>query len=83
VFWLVLDPSEASVCVKDPGFDIDVHVTADSREFHRVFAGRTTLADAVAAGTVTVDGPRVLVRQLPSWFAWSLFYDANRAHLST
>jgi hypothetical protein len=78
VFWLVLERQESSVCKADPGFEVDVRVTADETEFHRVFAGRTTLGEAMNEGSVTIDGPSTLVRQLPKWFAWSPFYERTR-----
>jgi DNA-binding HxlR family transcriptional regulator len=81
IFWLVLQPDEASVCVKDPGFEIDVHVVADSMTFHRVFAGRITLDRAVKDETITITGRTALVRRFGSWFRWSPFYEATRAHL--
>jgi hypothetical protein len=82
VYWLVLDGEGGSLCRKDPGLDVDVHVSADALQFQRVFAGRTTLADALGAGTVTIDGPSRLVRQFPQWFSWSPFHDYTRAHLA-
>ena len=78
VHWLVLEPAEASVCTADPGLAVDVQVTADMMDFHRVFAGRLTYADAVRSGSIDVSGPSRLVRQLPSWFAWSPFADSVR-----
>jgi DNA-binding HxlR family transcriptional regulator len=71
--WLVLDRSGSSVCERDEGFEVDLHVTADIIEFHRVWAGRSTWRAAVAAGRLTFDGPRPLVRAFPSWFALSPF----------
>jgi hypothetical protein len=81
VFWLVLQRDEASVCVKDPGFAIDLSVVADSMAFHRVFAGRITLERAVKDETITISGMPALVRRFGSWFRWSPFYEATRAHL--
>ncbi|MGH9119471.1 MAG: winged helix-turn-helix transcriptional regulator [Acidimicrobiales bacterium] len=80
VLWLVLEPVEASVCTTDPGFPVAIHVTAESIEFHRVFAGRTSFAEAVRAGHIEIDGPTRLTRQLPRWFAWSPFAEATRHH---
>lgn len=81
VFWLVLQPDEASVCVKDPGFEVDVLVVADSMAFHRVFAGRTTLERAVKDEAITITGNAALVRRFGKWFLWSPFYESMRAHL--
>ena len=82
VFWLLLEASGPSLCTKDPGLPVDVHLTADALQFERVFSGRTTLGDALAAGDVSIDGPSRLVRQVPRWVAWSPFHDYTRAHLA-
>ena len=67
--WLVFDPSDATVCTQDPGYEVDIWVRADAMELERVWMGRTTLDDAVAAGSVAVEGlPRGL-RTFKTWFA--------------
>jgi len=39
----------------------------------RIWAGRSTWAAAIADGSLTIKGPRPLVRAFPSWFALSPF----------
>ena len=46
-YWLLIEPNDVSVCLKHPGHDIDVLVTADIMAFYRVWLGRSTLAEAV------------------------------------
>jgi DNA-binding HxlR family transcriptional regulator len=82
VYWLVLAPEESSVCQSDPLLPVSVQVTADLAQFHRVYSGRTTFAEAVRHGDITLEGPRALTRQLPRWFAWSPFHDAVRHRLA-
>ncbi|MEQ1786377.1 MAG: winged helix-turn-helix transcriptional regulator [Acidimicrobiales bacterium] len=77
--WLVLDRGEASVCFTHPGADADLIVTTTTPTLGDVFSGRTRWASAVAAGSISVDGPPKLVRALPRWFTWSPFADATRA----
>lgn len=71
--WLLLDPTGSSVCERDEGFDVDLHVTADIEEFMRIWAGRSTWAAATAAGKLRLEGRRDLVRAFPRWFALSPF----------
>ena len=71
--WLLLDPTGSSVCERDEGFEVDLHVRADIKEFMRIWAGRTTWRDAIRDGTLTLEGPRELVRAFPRWFALSPF----------
>ena len=45
--WLVLERAGTDVCLKDPGFDVDLVVTADAATFTRVWTGHATFAQAV------------------------------------
>jgi DNA-binding HxlR family transcriptional regulator len=76
-YWMVLDPSEVSVCLQHPGFDVDLEVTVDTATLYRVYLGRTELGGAMRAGKLTLDGPRVLQRGFGRWFAWSAFAPAS------
>jgi DNA-binding HxlR family transcriptional regulator len=80
--WIVLEPREQSVCMKHPGFDSDVVVTTDPVSLMRVFSGITSLRDAVADGSVALDGPPSLTRAFNSWFLWSPFAPAVRERVA-
>lgn len=83
VYWLVLQPDESSVCMADPGFEVDVGVEVDNMTLHRVFGGRITWADAVRDGTLVLRGSRPLGRELPNWFSWSPFYETTRTLMAS
>lgn len=78
-YWLIMDPTDASVCQQHPGFDIDLLVTADIATLYRAWFGRITLADAQREGLIELDGTTPLVRAFPDWFALSPFAGAVRA----
>jgi len=79
-YWLVLKPDDVSVCLQDPGFEVDLLINADLGTFYEVWLGRTELADAVAAGQIHIDGAPALVRALPSWLALApIAYAVRRA----
>jgi len=63
-FWLLVQEPEPEVCVKHPGHEEDLVVTADPGWLARWVLGEFTLAQGVDAGTVEVTGPRRLVRTL-------------------
>lgn len=80
--WLVLrPPAEASVCLKDPGFDVDVVVAADIAAFYRVWLGRETLAAALRRGEVRLEGAPADLRGFARWFTWSPMAEAVHATL--
>jgi DNA-binding HxlR family transcriptional regulator len=78
-FWMVLEPSEVSVCLQHPGFDVDLEVNADTATLYRVYLGRAELGGAIRAGQLTMSGPRALQRGFREWFTWSAFAPASRS----
>ena len=78
-YWMVLEPSEVSVCLQHPGFDVDLEVTVDTSTLYRVYLGRAELGGAIRAGRLTMSGPRTLQRGFGHWFTWSAFAPASRS----
>jgi DNA-binding HxlR family transcriptional regulator len=76
--WLILERSDIDVCQKDPGFDVDLVVTADAGAMARVWTGAMSFEDAVRSGGLRVEGPRDLVRAFPSWLLLSHFAYVER-----
>lgn len=79
VLWLVLQRTEASLCLTDPGFDVDLLIKADIAAFYKVWLGRSPFSDALQDGLIEIDGASSLVRAFPRWLEWSPFRDAVRA----
>jgi DNA-binding HxlR family transcriptional regulator len=78
-YWMVLEPSEVSVCLQHPGFDVDLGVVVDTTTLYRVYLGQAELGDALRAGQLTMRGPRTLQIGFGRWFAWSAFAPASRS----
>jgi DNA-binding HxlR family transcriptional regulator len=70
-YWLMIGPGDVSVCLKHPGFDVDVVVTADIMAFYRVWLGHADMTDALRKKEVHLDGLPADVRAFPDWFTWS------------
>jgi DNA-binding HxlR family transcriptional regulator len=66
-FWVVLERPNAEVCVKPPGFDVDLVVATDSESLAKWHMGRLSLSGGIKQGLIRVDGPRTLVRDLAGW----------------
>jgi hypothetical protein len=77
-YWMVLEPSEVSVCLQHPGFDVDLEVIVDTATLYRVYLGQAELSGAIRAGGLTMSGPRTLQRGFAHWFTWSAFAPASR-----
>jgi DNA-binding HxlR family transcriptional regulator len=69
--WLVMTKAEATLCLTDPGFQIDVLVTADLAALFKLQAERITYQAALKDHDVHVEGVPSLTRAFPHWFGWS------------
>jgi len=63
-WWMILRPSDVEVCLKDPGAEVDVVLTADLEAFVRVWMGHRGMADAMAAGDIGLSGDSSKVTEL-------------------
>ena len=81
-FWLLLEPTEVSVCLKHPGFDVDVTVSTDITALYRVFSGRSTLAETLHRKQIRLEGSPANLRAFPQWFTWSHMTDAVRTAIA-
>ena len=77
-WWLVLDPGGVDLCLKDPGYPVDLKVKTGLRTLTAVWNGDLALKSATASGKLVLDGPRRLVRAFPSWLKLSLFANVDR-----
>lgn len=71
-FWIVKDGAGTSVCLSDPGYEIDATVESDTATLYRVWLGRVTMRDVIRSGQLRADGHPKLVRSLPDIFQLSL-----------
>jgi DNA-binding HxlR family transcriptional regulator len=77
-WWLVLQRPEVDICLKDPGFDVGLVVSADAAAIARVWMGQLTFAQAVRAGGVRLEGTRAMVQAFPGWLRLSHYAHVAR-----
>jgi DNA-binding HxlR family transcriptional regulator len=65
--WIIANRDGAELCITDPGFEVDLFVTTDSRIITWVWYGDIPLQKAIADGRVRLDGPARLRAAFPSW----------------
>jgi DNA-binding HxlR family transcriptional regulator len=78
-YWLILTPDDISICLTHPGYETDVYVTTQLRDYYQLWLGRISYREATQTGRVQVDAIPALARAFPTWFAWSLAAPAVRA----
>jgi DNA-binding HxlR family transcriptional regulator len=72
-WWLLAGAGEADLCMTDPGFEVDLVLSASLLDLTRYWTGRCDWDELVRDGRVRLEGPRWLQRSLPSWLGRSSF----------
>jgi DNA-binding HxlR family transcriptional regulator len=66
IMWLILQRSGVDICVKDPGFPVDLTVHGDIAVFVAIYLGYANWQDMVGK-RLTIEGDRKMVQRLPVW----------------
>lgn len=83
--WLVVDRSEVDLCLKRPGFEVDLWVRTDVRTLTMVWLGRLGVKAALRSGALALDGDAGLRTAFPRWIGLSTLaphYPARGARAS-
>lgn len=70
-FWLVVDDGEVDMCLKFPGYEVDVTVSAEIKRFVEAWRGFRDLREDIAAGHIRVEGKLQHRKALPEWLLLS------------
>jgi DNA-binding HxlR family transcriptional regulator len=70
-YWVVFDHGEADLCIKDPGYEVDLYVSAQLRTLTQIWLGHVTIGEAVRDERLSFDGARGDIEAFASWFALS------------
>jgi DNA-binding HxlR family transcriptional regulator len=66
IMWLILKRSSVDVCMKDPGFPVDLTLRGNIRDYVDVYLGHARWKDA-AGSALHLDGDRQIAKALPVW----------------
>ena len=77
-YWLVVEPPDVTLCLQDPGDELDLQVDAGIEAFARVWLGDLAMAQALRDGAIRVAGRASLVRAFPHAFLLSRFANVPR-----
>ncbi len=77
-FWLVVQNRHVDMCLKYPGYDADLTISADIRRFVEAWRGIRDLRREIASGQINVEGPEKYRRALPDWLLLSALATIDR-----
>lgn len=71
-WWLVCNGPEVDLCYADPGKDVNLYVTSESRTMIGIWMGDIPLGTAIKSETIQLIGDAHLRRSFAKWFTLSL-----------
>jgi DNA-binding HxlR family transcriptional regulator len=77
-YWLVFERDVTDLCIKDPGFEVDLYVSSKLRTMVKVWLGHDTIAEALREERLVLDGAPKDIKAFYSWFSLSVFAAAGR-----
>ena len=77
-FWLVAKDGVVDMCLRDPGYEVDVCVRADLRLFIEAWRGIRDLCAEIRARRIAVIGPPRLIKEFPDWLRLSMLAPYER-----
>lgn len=81
-YWLIVAPGqEVDLCSIDPGFDVNLFVSADLKSMTSAFIGPSTLDAEIAEDRIILTGDNEISAQFRKWFVQSRY--ANAAQCGT
>lgn len=66
-WWLIIKAREVDVCLKDPGFEIDLRIITDARTLAHYWMGDISMARARRENRIKIDGNPTLKKDIGAW----------------
>lgn len=76
-WWLVVDEGQVDLCLKDPGYEVNLHLSADLRAMVEVWMGRQSMDEATRTGKLTFEGKPTLASSFRKSLRLSAFARAG------
>lgn len=77
-FWLVIEKGSVDLCSADPGYEVDLLVTASLRTMTAIWMGIAVLRKELDSGTLRLEGDPALARSMQHWLGLSPFAGEQR-----
>ena len=81
-WWLVIKGSNVDVCLKDPGYDVDLVITSDLKTLTAAWMGDTTIMKAMREKAIVVTGSSHLKKNIAVWLGTNYYADVKPAKVT-
>lgn len=72
-WWLVLNENTADICLKDPGYEVDLQLVSDLRTMSQIWMGDLSLNKAQQMQQLKIMGNTALKKSISKWFTLNTF----------
>lgn len=72
-WWLVIQAGEVDVCLKDPGYEVNLIISTDLKTMTGVWMGHTSLNTALKTNSIRLLGDSALKKNLGAWLRRNYF----------
>jgi DNA-binding HxlR family transcriptional regulator len=77
-FWLVNRDGDVEVCVKPPGFQVDLEVGTTVRTLAEIWRGIEPIEPALRSGAIRLTGKATIKKAFPGWLLLSVYAPIKR-----
>jgi len=78
-WWLVIKNDDVDVCLKDPGYNVDLTLSTDLKTMTKIWMGDTSMMKAMREKTFIMQGSTMLKKSIIIWLGSSFFADVKAA----
>ena len=79
LWWLVIKDGNVDVCLKDPGYNIDLNLSTDLKTLTEIWMGDITLTKALREKLLSISGNSDLRKNINLWLGTNYFADIKVA----
>lgn len=78
-WWIVIKDNDVDVCLKDPGFEMDLTISTDLKTLTAIWMGDTTIMKSMREKLVEVSGSSYLRKNIAVWLGTNYYGDVKPA----
>lgn len=76
-WWLIVHRKSVDLCLKDPGYEVDLYIVSDVKTLTEVWMGDMSLRTALQDGLLEISGMASLRKTMSKWLGRNVFADVK------
>ena len=76
-WWIVIRDGDSDVCMKDPGFEVDLTISSDLKTLTAAWIGDLTIGRATREKKIILSGSTDLKKHISTWLGTNYYADVR------